>query len=240
MDRFWLSIAAASAALAVAIVLTRPKRHLKSHAHEHNHTEPSHGHQHDANCGCCGAKHDHGHAEHSHAHEHAHEHAHQKKAAPDEDQMPARMKAALARKAAQANSSSTSKPPAAVASAPKETSDHSEPARKESRAAKAPSGPPPLGAILALQKETGKPRKECKAALVEFAHDFEQAKASLMPAPPEAEACCLPPTGAAVDGLFEPCAQFAGGRPGWIFKSGPCGVGYYRDAPMQVSARKDG
>ena len=64
--------------------------------------------------------------------------------------MPARMKAALARKAAQANSSSTSKPPAAVASVPKETSDHSEPARKESRAAKTPSGPPPLGAILAL------------------------------------------------------------------------------------------
>ena len=45
---------------------------------------------------------------------------------------------------------------------------------------------------------------------------------------------------AAVPGLFEPSAKFAGGRPGWLYKRGPMGTGYYRDAPLNVCAAKEG
>ena len=31
---------------------------------------------------------------------------------------------------------------------------------------------------------------------------------------------------------FAPSLAFDGARPGWIFTSGPSGVGYYRDAPL--------
>ena len=33
---------------------------------------------------------------------------------------------------------------------------------------------------------------------------------------------------------------FAGGRPGWLYKRGPMGTGYYRDAPLNVCAAKEG
>lgn len=42
-----------------------------------------------------------------------------------------------------------------------------------------PSGPPPLGSILQLAKDTGKSRKECKDALVACANDCDAARALL-------------------------------------------------------------
>jgi hypothetical protein len=42
-----------------------------------------------------------------------------------------------------------------------------------------PDGRPPLGSILQLAKETGRPRKECEAALVANANDFERARTLL-------------------------------------------------------------
>ena len=30
--------------------------------------------------------------------------------------------------------------------------------------------------------------------------------------------------------VFQPCAAFSGRRPGAVFKAGPLGLGYYRDA----------
>ena len=102
-----------------------------------------------------------------------------------------------------------------------------------------PSGPPPLGSILQLAKESGRSRKECKAALIEHANDYDAARWALMPelAPPEEPAapstgCC----GEAVPNVFEPAPKFDGGRPGWLYKSGPLGTGYYRDAPIQAPA----
>jgi hypothetical protein len=98
----------------------------------------------------------------------------------------------------------------------------------------APTGPPPLGAIMQLAKETSKPRKACKAALIAHAHDYDAAKRSLLPPPveldaPPAEEC------APVEGVFYPSSKFAGGRPGYIFQRGPMGPGYYRDQPMQMN-----
>ena len=122
----------------------------------------------------------------------------------------------------------------------RELGERLEHAPTEPPLAKAPppaSGPPPLGAILQLAKETGKPRKECRAALSAHANDYEAAKAFLSPPPPEIEAAA-PTLGTAVDGLYEPSAKFAGGRPGWMFKTGPLGTGYYRDAPMDVALPK--
>ena len=34
--------------------------------------------------------------------------------------------------------------------------------------------------------------------------------------------------------LDDPSPRFVGGRPGWMFKNGHLGMGYYRDAPMDV------
>ena len=31
---------------------------------------------------------------------------------------------------------------------------------------------------------------------------------------------------------FEPSPKFTGGRPGWVFKAGPDGLGYYREGPV--------
>ena len=62
--------------------------------------------------------------------------------------------------------------------------------------------------------------------MVASRNDFAQAKAALLP---EEEAPPLPASGAAVEGFFEPSAKFAGARPGWSFKRGPLGVGYYRE-----------
>lgn len=101
-----------------------------------------------------------------------------------------------------------------------------------------PCGPPPLGAILSLAKETNKPRAACKAALIAHANDYEAAKASLLPpALPEEPP---PPSGEVIPGVYEPAAKFDGGRPGWMFKHGNMGLGYYRDAPMAVAVPKKG
>merc|ERR1712050_782314 len=37
---------------------------------------------------------------------------------------------------------------------------------------------------------------------------------------------------------FEPAASFQGARPGWCFKMGVRGLGYYRDAKQEVKAEK--
>lgn len=42
------------------------------------------------------------------------------------------------------------------------------------------NGPPPLGSILALVQATGRPRKECKAALVAHANAYDAALSALM------------------------------------------------------------
>ena len=101
------------------------------------------------------------------------------------------------------------------------------------------SGPPPLGSILQLAKETGMPRKACKAALFAHSNDYAAARWSLLPSEQagsdDAASCEMPTTQAAIDGVFDPCPKFAGGRAGWIYKSGQLGVGYYRDAPLQVA-----
>ena len=74
-----------------------------------------------------------------------------------------------------------------------------------------PPGPPQLGAILSLAKETGKTRKDCKAALIAHGNDYEAARATLMPPPPDAPA--PPPSGSAVAGVYQPASKFDGGRP---------------------------
>jgi hypothetical protein len=109
----------------------------------------------------------------------------------------------------------------------------------------ATSAPPPLGAILALVKETGASRKACKTALIENDNNYDEAKASLLPAEEEpAEAPLAEPSPhAAIPDIFEPCRQFTGGRPGWVFKRGPLGNGYYRDGvddPAGIAQRERG
>ena len=78
-------------------------------------------------------------------------------------------------------------------------------------------------------------------------NEYDAAKWALMPelapspANPEGSGgdCCAAPA-TAVPGVFEPVQKFDGGRVGWLFKRGPLGVGYYRDAPMEVSVPKKG
>ena len=41
-------------------------------------------------------------------------------------------------------------------------------------------------------------------------------------------------------GAFLPSARFQGARSGYIFKAGPEGVGYYRDAQPQQGGRRGG
>ena len=116
----------------------------------------------------------------------------------------------------------------------------------------APGGPPPLGSILSLVKDTGRTRKECKFALMAYDNDYDAARWSLMPSPPEgiavaegdsvgcaAKGCCSQEP-VAVPGIFEPAAKFDGGRAGWIFKKGPLGVGYYCEGQMHVAVEKAG
>jgi hypothetical protein len=100
-----------------------------------------------------------------------------------------------------------------------------------------PGGPPPLGSILQLAKETGMSRKECRKALMANGNDYDAARWALLPEP-DGEAGTSgvesPPAARAVPGVFEPAAKFAGGKPGWMFKAGHLGVGYYLDAPLPV------
>ena len=170
-----------------------------------------------------------------------------KAAEPDSD-MPPRMKAALERKKRDEAAAKLQASEAAAAGE-HDHNDHSHAESKpvvhehaDSAAPKAtPSsftGPPPLGMIMSLAKETGLSRKECKNALREHG-DYEAAKAALLPPPPEG-AAVPPPLGTPVPGVYDPAPAFAGGRPGWMYKTGPFGVGYYRDAPMAVAVPKKG
>lgn len=106
-----------------------------------------------------------------------------------------------------------------------------------------PAGPQPLGSIMQLAKETGLPRKVCKAALVEHAKDFEVARRSLVPSPPGAPAEDRDSNSSAdaVPAIFEPSHKFDGGRPGcgWLYKRGPLGLGYYREG-QQVACASQG
>ena len=104
---------------------------------------------------------------------------------------------------------------------------------------------PPLGAIVSLAKETGATRKQAKAALMEHGNDYDEAKASLLPPEPEPTELPLaaPSEHAAIPDVFEPCVGFKGGRPGWVFKRGPLGNGYYRDGvddPAGIAHRVQG
>ena len=94
--------------------------------------------------------------------------------------------------------------------------------------------------MIALSKETGKPRKACKEALIAASNDYDTARAALLPPPEPAPE--LPPEApaAAIPGIFEPAARFEGGRPGWMFQRGPLGLGYYRDKPMNAFVPKQG
>ena len=77
-----------------------------------------------------------------------------------------------------------------------------------------------------LSKEMRVERAEAKAALIAAAGDYDAAKAALFP---DAQPAAPTADERRVDGYFEPCDQFAGGRPGWVFKRGPHGTGYYRE-----------
>ena len=153
---------------------------------------------------------------------------------------------------------------AANASPPPSPTRQATPPRQPPPPPAAATGPPPLGSILQLVKETGRSRKECKAALVAHANDYDAARWSLMPNPPGADdgdgnadgsgdgsssaepakvgcgGCAANASSAALPGVFEPAPKFVGGRPGWLYKRGPLGVGYYRDAPMNVAVAKEG
>eukprot|EP00900_Chrysochromulina_parva_P023345 jgi/Chrpa1/5644/Chrysochromulina_OHIO_Genome00016386-RA len=74
---------------------------------------------------------------------------------------------------------------------------------------------PQLGSVMALAKDTGRPRDECRAALIASQNDYDRAKASLMPDAILSQA----PSGVAIEGVYEPAEKFGGGRPGWIFKA---------------------
>ena len=98
---------------------------------------------------------------------------------------------------------------------------------------------PQLGSVMALAKDTGRPRDECRAALIASQNDYDRAKASLMPDAILSQA----PSGVAIEGVYEPAEKFDGGRPGWIFKSGPHGLGYYKHKdplPACMPAAKGG
>ena len=152
------------------------------------------------------------------------------------EEMPARMKAALGRKTQEASPSSTgeempARMKAALARKPQEKGEPAVVANHKGWVA-----PPPLGAILQLAKETGKSRAECKKALIGHDNNYDAAKGSLMPEAAPSECGCE--SSGAIDGVFEPCEDFAGGRPGWMFKRGHLGTGYYRDAPMATPPAK--
>ena len=78
-------------------------------------------------------------------------------------------------------------------------------------------------------------------------NNYDAARWSLMPNPEGASkfeatkpaACSSPPD----DGTFDPAPTFAGGRPGWVFKLGEYGSGYYLDVAqlrMRVAVPKQG
>ena len=132
---------------------------------------------------------------------------------------------------------------AAAAAAPRPNERSSKPIQRPSKEPPPPSGPPPLGSIIQLQKETGRSRKDCKAALVTTHHDYDAARWALLPSPPgtttvqteSSEEALGRPSSEPIDGVFDPAPRFAGGRPGWLYKRGPLGVGYYRDGPLSVA-----
>ena len=98
---------------------------------------------------------------------------------------------------------------------------------------------PQLGSVMALAKDTGRPRDECRAALIACQNDYDRAKASLMPDAVLSQA----PSGVTIEGEYEPAEKFDGGRPGWMFKSGPHGLGYYKHKdplPACIPAAKGG
>ena len=90
---------------------------------------------------------------------------------------------------------------------------------------------PQLGSVMALAKDTGKSRDECKAALIASHNDYDKAKASLIPNAVQSQAA----SGVRIEGVYEPAAKFEGGRPGWMFKSGPNGLGYYKSEDPLVA-----
>ena len=220
----YLAAAAATLAALAAVAAMRRRRRLEEGCGKNAAVEQCHQEvQGNAGPGCCAAQK----AKDSHEHSDRPPQALAPAAEGSQGQMmPARMQLALERKQK-----------AAAAAAPAAAAAKAAPPPP---AVPPPTGPPPLGSIMALAKESGKSRKECKAALIASAHDYDAARWALMPTPPEADcsSCCAPPS-APVPGVFDPCEKFSGGRPGWLFKRGPLGSGYYRDAPMQVALAND-
>lgn len=62
-----------------------------------------------------------------------------------------------------------------------------------------------------------------KLGLSQWHHPLQQA-------PPPAAAAAPAPAAAAAGGLFVAAATFTGARPGYVFKSGSKGLGYYQDS----------
>lgn len=85
---------------------------------------------------------------------------------------------------------------------------------------------PQHGAVLSLKRDTGKSTAECKAALVAADNVYDAARMLLMPEPVEAP-CGVAKRASPIEGVFEPSERFEGGKPGWTFKAGVHGVGYY-------------
>ena len=65
-------------------------------------------------------------------------------------------------------------------------------------------------------------------------NDFDAAKWALLP-----EAQCADEAAIAREG-FLPSARFTGSRPGYAFKRGPHGVGYYVDAEQAIATYVNG
>ena len=91
--------------------------------------------------------------------------------------------------------------------------------------------------VLALAKETGKARSECKAVLSACNMDYSAARDRLVPL---VAVDNMAPRGQRIEGIYEPAEAFEGGRPGWMFKSGVHGMGYYREIEDAASEVRTG
>ena len=155
---------------------------------------------------------------------------------PEPAAMPRRMREAIEKKeAAKAAAAGADAPePAAMPRRMREAMEKKAAEKKAvDTASAATAAKPQLGTVLALAKDTGKSRGEAKAALIAHDNDYEAARVSLLPELVAAKSQCA--AGCAIPGVYEPAAKFEGGRPGWMFKKGAHGLGYYHEGAMAAS-----